>query len=35
MDGFWRFWDQMGPWKRIGLCFVAAIIILMFVRMLF
>lgn len=29
MEGFWRFWEQMGPWQRLGLCFVAAIIIVM------
>jgi hypothetical protein len=27
MEGFWRFWEQMGPWQRLGLCFVAAVII--------
>jgi hypothetical protein len=28
MDAFWRFWDQMGAWQKLGLCFVAAILVL-------
>jgi hypothetical protein len=35
MDAFWRFWDRMGPWQKVGLCFVAAVIILTLIRMMF
>lgn len=35
MEGFWRFWDRLGTWQKFGLCFVAAAIALMLLRMLF
>jgi hypothetical protein len=35
MDSFWRFWDQLGAWQKLGLSFVGAVVILAILTMIF